>query len=614
MKRTACLASLLLALLSFAEAPKTVADRAFEALRTAPPVSPDVFDFAVVADTRSLKVDQQSETFKRLIQDFNALKPAFVVDVGDIILGGSADLVPAQWDEFDRVTADLHVPLFPAVGNHDVFDVATEKVWTDRVGPLTYAFSYGNSRFIILNSEENNAVDRISDTQLAWLRNDLDTHSPKHIFVFLHQPYFTRDWDKQWAMVHDVLKQHPVRIVFGGDNHLYRYAGERDHIHYVISAGGGAEVRVPEDEGGFHHFVLVKVRGDNFDWSVVKPGSFMPKDVVTQARIDEVRYARNEWMKTEAVEVPAGESLNRAVTLAIRGPGEGEIVWNSPPGWHVTPETMKYSVKAVEPRPDGFVVQAPNPMATLEFDVRADGPAAVKYPVPEFTTTYTATKHGPPIEVKGRMNLVPVYTIHRAKAPVIIDGDLAEWAGTTQIPLPYGWEFDITNTADHQTAIQLMYDAENLYLAAVVKDDEFYQPYAGDIVWSADNLQMFFRMEDRNSAPFVFKYYWEWGLSLTKNGPEVFLYHGVDRESIVVNKTVKLAVKRAGELTYYEAAFPKTEVAPLVLMPGATFMFSIASNDLDPAHPDRPRHWSELTPGVGDAVPGAPMAKMTLVE
>ena len=108
-----------------ADPPTTVADRAFEMLRQNPPVSPDVFDFAVVADTRSLKVDQQSETFKQLIHDFNVLKPAFVVDVGDIILGGSADLVPAQWDEFDRVTADLHVPLFPAVGNHDVFDEAT---------------------------------------------------------------------------------------------------------------------------------------------------------------------------------------------------------------------------------------------------------------------------------------------------------------------------------------------------------------------------------------------------------------------------------------------------------------------------------------------------------
>jgi hypothetical protein len=601
-----------------AEAPRTVADRAFEMLRQNPPVSPDVFDFAVVADTRSLKVDQQSETFKQLVHDFNALKPAFVVDVGDIILGGPADLVPAQWDEFDRVIAGLHVPLFPAVGNHDVFDEATEKIWTERAGPLSYAFSYGNSRFVILNSEENNTIDHISDEQLAWLKSDLESNHPKHIFVFLHQPYFSRDWDKQWAPVHEVLKQHPVRIVFGGDNHLYRYIGERDGIHYVISAGGGAELRVPEDEGGFHHFVLVSVRGDTFDWSVVKPGSFMPKDIVTQARIDEIKYARNAWMKTEAVEVPVGQPFKRAVSVAIDSPGEGEVVWKVPPSWHVTPESMKYSVKPPAPPPPGldeFAVSGTGrPSATLEFDISTDDAAATKYPVPEFTTTYTNTKHGAPVEVKGRLNLIPAYTIHRATGAIAIDGDLSEWANATSMPLPYGWDFDINDTADHQTTVHLMYDSENLYLAAAVKDDEFYQPYAGDIVWSADNLQMFFRMEDRSSAPFVFNYSWEWGLSLTNAGPEVFMYHGVNRESIVVNKTVKLAVKRNGEMTYYEAAFPKTEVAPLALMPGATFMFSIASNDLDPSHADRPRHWSELTPGVGDAVPGSPLAKIALAE
>ncbi|NUM56665.1 MAG: metallophosphoesterase [Candidatus Hydrogenedentes bacterium] len=608
MTNRICCAVLIMTGVLYAEPARTVADRAFEMLRKDPPVSPDVFDFAVVADTRSLKVDQQSETFKQLIHDFNALKPAFIVDVGDIILGGSADLVPAQWDEFDRVTADLQVPLFPATGNHDVFDEATEKVWTERVGPLTYAFTYGNSRFVILNAEENNVVDRISESQLAWLKDELESHSAQHVFVFIHQPYFARDWDRQWAMVHDVLVKHPVRMVFGGDNHIYRYVGDRDGIHYVISAGGGAEVRVPEDEGGFHHFVLVRVRGDRFDWSVVKPGSILPKDVVTQARIDEIKFARNEWIRTEMVEVPVGEPFDRSVSVAVQAPGDGEIAWTVPAGWHVQPASMKYAIAA----PASGITSSP--LATFEFDIKADDAAAVKYPVPEFTTTYSNAKHGAAIEVKGRLNLVPSYTVRRAPGPIAVDGDLAEWSNVASIPLPYGWAFDVNDTADHQTSIQLAYDAENLYLAAVVKDDEFHQPYAGDIVWSADNLQLFFRMEDRANAPRVYKHYWEWGLTLTNAGPEVFMYHGVNRESIVVNAAVKLAVKRAGELTHYEAAFPKSEVAPLELSPGATFLFSIASNDLDPSHADRTRHWSELTPGVGDAVPGAPLAKVTLAE
>jgi len=128
------------------------------------------------------------------------------------------------------------------------------------------------------------------------------------------------------------------------------------------------------------------------------------------------------------------------------------------------------------------------------------------------------------------------------------------------------------------------------------------RPYAGDVVWSADGIQLF--MTGR----------WEWGLTLTASGPEVFLYKGVDREWETVSTTVKLGIKQDGTTTVYEAVFPKSELTPVELKPGSTLTFSIVANDLDPSHPERPRHWAELTPGVGDAVPGSPMAKLELVE
>ncbi|MCC6699288.1 MAG: metallophosphoesterase [Candidatus Hydrogenedentes bacterium] len=581
-----------------AAAGETLTERALDQLRATPPSVPDAFDFAVVADTRSLSVTEQSETWKQIIQDVNALRPAFILDVGDLILGGSADLLPAQWNEYERVVADLQVPLFPVTGNHDISDAATEKIWLDRVGPTCYAFSYGNSRFIALNSEEVGAGQRLSDDQIAWLKADLESANAKHIFLFLHKPYFVAGWNEpnwtsSWDNVAEAIKGYPVRIVFGGDDHLYRYMGQRDGVHYVISAGGGAEVRHPVDEGGFHHFVLVRVRGDEVTWSVIKPGSILQPDVVTQARVDEVRNVRRNWVGTETIEAPQNAAFDRKVTAFVQNPYEepfdSVMAWDIPAGWHVEPPEAAYHAKAGD-------------ITYLDFRIWADGPEQVRFPVPTLRTTFKAAKHGGPIDVERRLDLVPAYSVRRANGAVAVDGDLVDWVGAEPIPLRYAWEFDITHTDDLSAQCRLLWDENDLYLAVEVTDDEFHQPYAGDVVWSADGIQLF--MTGR----------WEWGLTLTTGGPEVFLYKGVDREWETVNKDVKLAVRRDGKRTTYEAAFPKTVIAPVAWERGSTFTFSIVANDLDPSHPERPRHWAELTPGVGDAVPGSPMAQLELTE
>ena len=572
---------------------ETVADRALGALQKNPPIAPEVFDFVVTADSRSLAVDKQSETFQRFVPEMNVLRPAFVMDVGDLILGGSAELVPAQWDEFERVTAAIQVPLVPVTGNHDISDAATEKIWKDRVGPLNFSFMYGNSLFIALNSEEVGAVNRISDEQVAWLSGELEKSKARHIFVFLHKPYFAMDWDSNWANVAEALKGFPVRVVFGGDNHLYRYIGKKEGIDYVISAGGGAELRVPEEEGGFHHYCIVRVRGDDVSWVVVKPGAILPADVVTQDRIDEVREARNVLVTTEPIEVRAGETFDRDVTVTVNNPYDAgfdsDMTWEVPAGWTVTPPTLAYSV-GVQGQTD------------LRFRVAAASPDAVRFPVPTLNTPYKSVTFGPPVDVKKRIDLIPVYGVAKAKKAVTVDGKLDDWSGAKPMPLNYGWAYDVAATDDLQATVRVMWDDKTLYLAGEVMDDEFHQPYGGDIVWSADGLQVFMQ------GP------WEWGLTQTKNGPEVFLYKGVGVEGETVNTEVKLAITQEGGKTTYEAAFPKGYWPVEKLAVGQTISFSICANDLDPSKPERARHWAELTPGVGDAVPGSPMAKLVLEE
>ena len=571
----------------------TMVERALRQLAEAPPASPESFEFVVLGDSRSTEPVVLPEVFHRAIQEWNVLEPAFVIDAGDLILGGAAEGLGPQWDEFERVTGHSTAPFIPAPGNHDVSDAATEQIYLDRIGPTKFSFDYGNAQFIVLNTEEVGAVNRISDEQITWLEGELESTEARHIFIFMHKPYFAFEtWDERWSMVADVLKGHPVRAVFGSHWHMYRDYGERDGVRYVVTGGGGAEIHYPWEEGGFPHYLLVRVRGGEVDWAVIEPGSIHSDTVVTAQHVEEIQKARNEYVRTSHEVVSYGEPFDRSVKLFIENPSNSAyastIEWDVPEGWLVEPASAPYEAAA-------------NATTELEFHIAANTPADVKYPVPTAKTVWKAAQHGGAVAVRRPMDLIPSAAVPKASSPITIDGNLDDWPDALELPLPYGWAFDVTHRHDLDARIKLAWDDENLYLAVIADDDEFHQPHAGDIVWSADGVQLFLGR-------------WEWGLTLTKAGPEVFLYKGVNRSEETVNTAVHLAITQDGSRTIYEAAFPASELTPLELAPGGVFDFSLVANDLDPSHPERPRHWAELTPGVGDSIPGSPKALFELQE
>jgi hypothetical protein len=372
--------------------------------------------------------------------------------------------------------------------------------------------------------------------------------------------------------------------------HTYRDCGIRDGVRYVISGGGGAEISEPGEEGGFEHYLLVRVRGEDVSWAVIRPGSVLPEDVMTRARLDEMRLLQDN-VHSEPLEVPVGQGFDRQVTITVENPYDAPfsstLHWETPAGWHVDPVEAAYTT-------------APGVPATPLFHVWTDSAEATRFPVPAVTTTIENTLHGGPVTVTKPIDFIPTITAAFAVKPVIIDGQLDEWDQATPQPLIYAADFDPKDTNDLQAQMRVLWDEGHLYLVVEVEDDEFYQPYAGDIVWSADNIELF--QGD-----------WHWSLTLTQAGPEVFLYDGPGRESETVNTAVRLAVRRDGRKTVYEADFPASEVAPLRLQEGSSYPFSIMANDRDNLAPERPRHWLEFTPGAGSGGP-FPHAKVILAR
>ena len=562
-------------------------EQSLENLRQSPPVCPDAFDFVVVADSNTLEPLEQSEVFKQILREVNILKPNFIFEAGDIILGGAAEGVPAQWDVFEKTIAACEPPYLAIPGNHDISDAATERMWLERMGPTHYTFAYGNSLFIGMNSEEVGALDRISDDQVTWLKEQLAASKAANIFVFLHKPYFAHEgdpdmagkmWDAQWANVAEAFRGHPVRAVFAGHEHIYRDCGVRDGVHYVIC--GGASVygmKGREDEGKFNHFLRVQVRGEQFSWAVIKPGSILPQDVITSVRMDELFNIRNKWVVMDEIFVPLGDSLAGEVAVRIANPHAqalaSQAAWDVPPGWTVDPQQAAYEVP-------------PDSNREMTFKVKTNGPDPARFPVPVFRTEYSQTVFGPAVEITQDLRMVPSIAAKRAHQPVTADGDLVEWDAAAWAPLVYPVGFEATDARDLASALSFLWDDRFLYLAVRTRDNEFHQPYAGDIVWAADNVEMFLDG-------------WSWGLSLTAGGPEVFLYWGVDVSAETVNTDVKLGVHHNGDEIIYEAAFPQSYLTPLTLAADSSFRFNALMNDLDPSGPVKERHWLQLVPQSG---------------
>jgi len=574
--------------LAAATAEEPIIPRSLAQLGKAPPASPEAFDFVVTGDTHSNRqLVYQTDLFKGMIREWNILKPAFAIEVGDLVLGGSANNVPPQWDLFQKTIAECRVPYFSAPGNHDISDALSERLWLERMGPTYYAFTYGNTRFIMLDTEEVDALDVISEAQFAWLKQELETTKARNILVFMHQPYFAsyddpgkldEVWQKRWKRMADLFHGHPVRAVFAGHQHGYQDFGLRDGVHYVICAGGASFGQGGQSVGRFNHYLLVRVRAEEVTWAVIKPGSVLAADVFTNDRAAELYDIQHRLVSCDEVAVPMGQPVNREVTVRVTNPSEApfssSIAWAAPEGWKVEPMAKDYTV-------------AGKGKVELLFHISASTPDRARFPVPSFKTHYANTRFGEPVDVTIDLPFVPVTEAVHARGPVHLDGILDEWKAAKPLALTHlsGFEKGKYDPADLSGECRAMWDGQNLYLAFDITDNDHCQPYAGDIVWLADAIEF---GVDR----------WAWGVSLTQSGPEVFSYIGEGLSAETVNKDVQLAVRRDTGHTIYEVAIPARLNKPLVLEKGAGFRFRVQVADRDNSDA---RHELSLTPGGVEA-------------
>jgi 3',5'-cyclic-AMP phosphodiesterase len=174
--------------------------------------------------------------------------------------------------------------IFFTPGNHDVWSLASAQAFEKYTKhALHYSFDYKQAHFTIL---DNSRSDALPAEELAYLRNDLETHARQPLkFVFSHRP----SWILQVVLsnpqfpFHQLAKQYGVQYVIAGHIHQMLHF-ELDGITYLSMASSGGHLRNDKayGKGWFFAHTIVAVHGTSADFAIKEVGPPLGQSRVTK--------------------------------------------------------------------------------------------------------------------------------------------------------------------------------------------------------------------------------------------------------------------------------------------------------------------------------------------
>lgn len=235
----------------------------------------DVFSILVFGDNHAGFIFDDS-AFLKLIRRMNRedrfrkLKIDFVANLGDVSF-----MKGTRWDYriYNRLRSKIKWPVISLMGNHDD-DRHGEHLFKEYLGKREFSFTDRNSYFIVLD----NKITELSEQQCAWVEEELKkSQGYTHRFVFMHKQalsLYQQSWFRpelgRWAYrFMKMCQNYKVDIVFAGHEHMFRN-GTYGGVRYVITGGGGMLPQIPDSDGGYLHYLVVRVYGDYVDFEVRK--------------------------------------------------------------------------------------------------------------------------------------------------------------------------------------------------------------------------------------------------------------------------------------------------------------------------------------------------------
>jgi len=448
-----------------------------------PPPERDIFTVAIIGD-RTGGEPSGLRFLEGAIHEINQLNPDFVIHLGDMVQGYTRDQDEwlREYEEFMSYMEKLDVHWYPVAGNHDVFtpiwdteDRTYENLYKELFGPLRYSFDYKNSHFVVMYTDEAmTSVPAVSSEQIEWLRQDLEGAQKENIFIFLHKPVWRYEGN-EWDLVHDVIKEFPVRAVIAGHFHTYQKDVNRDGIQYYVMGPAGGEVHDSDHEfyGYFHHYSIMSVEGDKFTMAVVKIGNVEADDYVLAE--DNIRMRDTIIMSPSKTGVrgwlwqPTDAPVEEQLEIFAHNPLDIDI----PVMVRLNPDRGFWSM---EPSSLGFILSPGSDMTSkLILYSPALDPGDIVPPEFEFEYMYTDAHGGKvPLIIRRRVFLRDTHEVHRCESPPLLDGVKMESFWQQVSPLyNHTWIYSVYERSDAPPVVYLAADDTNLYFFAEVMDDKY---------------------------------------------------------------------------------------------------------------------------------------------
>ena len=220
------------------------------------------------------------EGYKKCIESINALTPSpdLVLMGGDMVFDGlytDLDIYEESIELYKDITAELNIPSYPCIGNHDVLGLSSRrkvpsnhpeigrKMIMKELGMDKdyYSFNHKGWHFVVLNSifefesEHGPAYKAaIGEEQLDWLRYDLGEHKDmptiavSHLAAFSHKGQINNDFEMK-AMspiilednidLRYILERHNVKALLQGHTHISEDFRFND-VWYITSQAASA--------------------------------------------------------------------------------------------------------------------------------------------------------------------------------------------------------------------------------------------------------------------------------------------------------------------------------------------------------------------------------------
>ena len=257
------------------------------------------FMFAVFSD---LTGGERADVFEIAVHQLNLFRPEIIVNVGDLIEGGSdsTEELNRQWDDFDRRADQAKAPLFYIGGNHDLTGSVLREVWRERYGPHYYHFVYKNVLFLVMDTEDNTeqrmeeiyaardkAVAIYKQEGLAAFEKSEYANMPERkagtisaeqsryfveaiqsnpdvrwTFILVHKPAWERDGENHFLRIEEVLSERPY-TVFNGHVQAYKYQQRHGRDYIQLATTGGEQF--PDIGRSMDHVTLVTVSDSGVD-------------------------------------------------------------------------------------------------------------------------------------------------------------------------------------------------------------------------------------------------------------------------------------------------------------------------------------------------------------